>query len=123
MSPSGPLGGPRPFVKDNRTVMVLIGINGHEPDNNILRDLERLVTMEVSDDVSQPITVNLTTTSQPTPQQKQEWGVPIKHIQQYDVTVPWKKISQKQINGIHNDVMSVISEFSSNIVGTKTEVI
>lgn len=121
----GPFGGPRPFVSDKKSVLVLVGLQKTEPPTDILINAESVVEIKINDVYNTPgaDTVSLTTNDNPTDEQIEAVGNTALHIQQYEVKTPVKKITQKQINGIHNTVIEKLNELGFSVTGSRTTVI
>lgn len=122
----GPLGGPRPFARDTKNVLVLVGIDGPEPPNQILLDIEQLVEDSINKALELKVgalNVSVTSNDNPTPDQILALGEKTIHVQQYDVETPWKEITQDQINGVHSEVIKQLNDVGTNITGTKTTVV
>lgn len=119
----GPFGGPRPFSRDNKKVLILIGIDGTEPPVDILMSAEELIWNKLNGLVDEDFTVNLSTSSHPTSEQKQALGGSFIHVQQYEITTELEEISQGVVNAIHNEVIDVLNENGFNITDTRTTVV
>lgn len=122
----GPLGGPRPFANDEKSVLVLIGVDGSHPPNDVLIAAETAIEVQINQEFGVPAeshTITLTTDSNPTRHQKDAVGDRALHIQQYEVKTPWSEIAQGHINGIHNTVVEKINNLGFNVTGTKTTVV
>lgn len=122
----GPLGGPRPFANDDKAVLVLIGVDGRQPPNDVLIATETALEVEVNEAFNLPPnshTVTLTTNENPTAHQRDTVGRDVIHVQQYEVKTPWREITQRQINAIHNTVVEKINNLGFNVTGTKTTVV
>lgn len=120
---SGPFGGPRPFTSDEKNVLVLVGIDGQHPPNDILLSLEESVRVSINQDISANFGVNLNTQERPSQAQKEALGPRLLYSMQFEVETPWEEISQKHINAIHNEVVGELNELGFNISGTKTTVV
>lgn len=124
--PQGPFGGPRPFSSNRKTVIVLVGVDGTQPPNQILLDMEQLVQDRINRVLDlKPGTLRVAVTSNPnpTPDQVLALGPNTLHVQQYDVETPWEEITQDQINGVHNEVIRQLNDVGTNITDTKTTVV
>lgn len=122
----GPFGGPRPFSSNRKTVIVLVGVDGTQPPNQILLDMEQLVQDRINRVLDlKPGTLRVAVTSNPnpTPDQILALGSNTLHVQQYDVETPWEEITQDQINGVHNEVIRQLNDVGTNITDTKTTVV
>lgn len=128
--PEGPLGGPRPFVSDKRTILVLIGFDEAEPPNDVQLRVQEAVNREINKvliDHGANIkatrqTVNLTVQRNPTPEQRNALGPGILHVEQFDIKTELSEVSMKAVNKIHNLVVDKVNELGFNIVGTETTV-
>lgn len=124
--PEGPLGGPRPFARDRKRVLVLVGIDGPEPPVDVLTSVETLIQDKVNRGIGfemNEASVSVTTSSSPTNEQKEALGPRTIHVQQYEVKTIWEEITQRQINAVHNTVVEIMNDTGFNITGAKTTVI
>lgn len=128
--PEGPLGGPRPFGKDKRTILVLVGIDGPAPPPDIRLDAQETINTTVNQalinkgadiEVTRQ-TVNLTVEENPTPEQRQTLGNGVLHVQQYDVKTELEEVSQSLVNATHNTVVDKLNELGFNVTGTETTI-
>lgn len=126
----GPLGGPRPLVDDKRTVLVLIGVDGPSPPNEVQMSTEETINSNVNQairsggvniDVNRD-TVNLVVEQNPSSEQIQALGDKTLHVQQYGVKTELEEIPQGLINAVHNTVVEEVRSLGFNVVGTKTTV-
>lgn len=126
----GPFGGPRPFLSDARSIIVLIGIDGTPPPLDI-----QISTREViNDTINQALidrgadikitreTVELTIGDPPTDEQLDVLGERTQYVQQYDIDTELDEVSQTIVNATHNTVIDKINELGFNITGTRTMV-
>lgn len=128
--PEGPLGGPRPFSNDKRTILVLIGIDGPEPPNDVQLSLQESINTTVNQaliDKGADIevtrqTVNLTVAENPTREQRNALGPGVLHVQQFDVETELSEVSQGLINAVHNTVVDEVRDLGFNITGTETTI-
>lgn len=128
--PRGPLGGPRPFTRDKKTILVLIGANGPAPPDDVQLSAQEVVNAIVNRALIERgakislerQTVNLTVSSNPTPEQREAVGPGILHVQQYDISTELEEVSQGLINAIHNTVVEEVENLGFEIEGTKTTV-
>jgi len=126
----GPLGANRPFVNDKRTILVLVGVDGPEPPNDIQLDLQEVLNQEVNQALINAgadiqitrQTVNLTVNGNPTEEQRSALGPGVLHVQQYDISTELEEVSQGLVNATHNTVVDKVQELGFNITGTKTTV-
>lgn len=124
--PEGPFGGPRPFANDTKSVIILAGVDGREPPNQILLDMEQLVQDSVNRELNLDIgtiDVHVTSSSNPSREQRQALGERAIHIQQYDIDTPWEEITQDQINKIHEIVIDQLNDIGVNMTVTRTTVV
>lgn len=128
--PEGPAGLPRPFVKDKRTIIILIGLAKPAPAQHIQADARDRVNRTINKilinrgagiDIDRS-TVELTVQQNPTNEQREALGHEISHVQQYDVKTEISEVSQSLVNRIHNTVVDEMSKMDFEIVGTKTTV-
>lgn len=126
----GPLGGPRPFAREEKTITVLIGVDGREPPNNLQLSAQEVVNTAINQaliDAGADIevtrqTVNLTVRGNPTQEQINELGPRTQHVQQYDVKTELKEVDQGLINAVHNTVLDEVEDLGFFITGAKTTV-
>lgn len=124
--PEGPFGGPRPFASDEKNVLVLVGIDGPEPPNDVLIATQETIQTKINQAYDLPAgthTVDLTTNDYLTDDQKEAVGSRALHVQQFDVKTPWEEITQEQINAVHNEVVDELNSLGYNITGTRTTVV
>lgn len=128
--PTGPFGRRRPFVSDKRTILVLIGVDGSSPPNNIQLDLENTINSTINKALINAganikvtrDTVNLTVEDNPTQQQIDALGGRVIHVQQFDIKTELEEVSQTLVNAVHNTVVDKLTELGFNVEGTKTTV-
>lgn len=126
----GPLGGPRPFSKDKRTILVLVGIDGPAPPNNVQLSAQAAVNQTVNQaliDKGADIkitrqTVNLTVQENPSGEQRDALGGATLHVQQYDIKTELEEVSQALVNATHNTVVDEVRNLGFNITGTETTI-
>jgi hypothetical protein len=127
----GPFGGKRPFVSNNKTIIVLLGIDGRPIKERDMRmDLQVLVNQTINQtliDNGADIkvtrnTVSLTVGENPTKQQKNELGQRTLYVQQYDIQTELEEVSMGLVNAVHNTVIDEVEELGFNITGTSTTV-
>lgn len=127
----GPFGGPRPFISDTKTIIVLLGIDEPAPPNDIQISTEETINTTINKalidkganiSISRS-TVKLTVGENPTREQRETVGPGILHVQQFDIDTELEEISQDLINAVHNTVVEKMNELGYNIVGTKTTVV
>ena len=126
----GPFGFSRPIVSDKRTILVLVGVDGPEPPNDIQLDLQELLNQEVNqalinagaDIQLSRQTVNLTVEPNPSKEQRSALGPGVIHVQQYDISTELEEVSQGLVNATHNTVIDKVNELGFNITGTETTV-
>lgn len=126
----GPFGGPRPFIRDKRTIIVLLGIDDTTPPPPVQFDLRESINGTINQtliDAGANInktrsTVDLTVNQQPTQEQIDVLGSKTLHVQQYDVKTELNEVSQELVNLIHNTVVERVAELGFNIIGAETTV-
>lgn len=129
--PEGPLGRELFFADDNKSIIVLVGIDGPEPPTDILVSLEETVNTTVNQaliDAGADInatreTVKLTTNPNPTAEQRDKLGGATLHVQQYDVKTELEEVSMELVNATHNTVVDEVSDLGFNITGTDATVV
>lgn len=122
----GPFGGPRPFASDTKTVIVLVGVDGPEPPNDVLLSTEQVMQDTINDAFGLKhgtLNVSVTTNPNPTSEQKDAVGDRALHVEQYDIQTPWEEIAQDEVNMIHNEAVSELNNLGFNITGTRTTVV
>lgn len=127
----GPLGRELLLIDDNKKILVLIGIDGPEPPNDIQITLESSVNQMINAaliDRGADIdytrnTVNLTVEPNPSAEQRELLGGATLHVQQYEVKTELDEVTQGLVNAVHNDVVDEVSDLGFNIVGTETKVV
>lgn len=127
----GPLGREIRLLDDNRKILVLLGIDGPEPPNEVQLSLRESVNtmvnralIERGGDIDPTReTVNLTINESPTPRQRDELGGATLHVQQFEVKTELEEVPQVLVNAVHNDVVDEVDDLGFNIVGTKTTVV
>lgn len=128
---NGPLGRELILVDDNKSILVLIGIDGPEPPRNVqisLREsINTVINQALIDEGAdiKPVreTVNLTIQENPSRRQRDELGGNTLHVQQYEVQTELEEVSQGLVNAVHNTVVEEVDNLGFNIVGTKTKVV
>lgn len=126
----GPFGGPRPFARKEKTITVLIGVDGREPPNNLQLSAQEVVNTAINQaliDAGADIevtrqTVNLTVRGNPTQEQINELGPRTQHVQQYDVKTELKEVDQGLVNAVHNTVLDEVEDLGFLITSAKTTV-
>lgn len=127
----GPLGRELIFASDNRTIIVLVGIDGPEPPNDVLIATEDVINTSINEalisrgaeiSVSRQ-TVDLTTTDNPSRQQMNKLGQNTLHVQQYDVETELEEVSMVLVNATLNTIVDELSDLDYNITGTDATVV
>lgn len=124
--PEGPLGGPRPFASDKKTILVLIGVDGSRPPQHLALDLEQLVSDKMHASMGKPLNtldVSLTIEESLSRRQRAELGEDAIHAQQYDIQSPWEEITQARVDAMHNGIVDIVREQNFKITGTKTTIV
>lgn len=128
--PQGPLGGPRPFTDDNRTILVLIGIDQPEPSNNAQLSLQESVNTTINKalirrgsgiDLTRQ-TANLSVEPNLSRQQEDILGASAVHAQQFNIKTELEEVNQRFINAVHNTVVEEVQNAGFNVTGTETTI-
>lgn len=128
---NGPFGGPRPFIRDKKTLLVLIGINEPAPPTRDRIEARKSVNRRINQaliDAGATISINkstveLTVQSNPSSEQRQEFGQEIDHVQQYDIKTELDEISIDFAGRVHNTVVEELNKLNFDITGTSTMVV
>jgi hypothetical protein len=126
----GPFGFRGPFRSDERTILILVGVDGSAPPNSIQLNLQESVNREVNralikagQDISlNTETVNLTVEPNPSKEQRDVLGPNVIHVQQYDIATELEEVSQELVNGAHNTVINKVDQLGFNIADSRTTV-
>lgn len=126
----GPFGGPRPFARDKRTVLVLVGVDDTPPPNKVQVNMRESVNREVNQtlidngiDVSiTRNTVGLVVEQNPTPEQINVLGEQTLHVQQYGIKTQFDKIGYDLAGELMETVGDELRALGFNPVGVKVEI-
>lgn len=120
---SGPI---RDFIGlDNRTIVVVLGIDGSVPPRDIQQSLETSVEDEVNRLMDRPAgsaSVNLSINEHPTEEQKDKIGHPVIYIQHFDIYAKTDEVEPELAQEAESKVRRKVEELGFNVSGTHTVV-
>lgn len=116
---------PSGSTPQGRTVIILMGIDGQEPDNDVAMAIQDLVQRQLNKLFDLPLgtmKVFLTTNSRPTRKHKEDLGERTLYLMQFDVVTPWREVSINTARDIEARVVLEVLRMDLNVVGTVSKI-